>query len=281
MGAPLRAQPSAGGEDRATGEAGGQGIAVKHAFVADAIRELGLGQELVEGGAVLHRHLAPQPLDVLLGCLPARRLVTGHRRADDLDQHLGMFASVAIGNVVPAHHAQAHNVHVPPRRQTDRSRVRHEFGEHVSRRTVGHQDPHGGSVGLDRRPHRLQLFATAGRHGRKATHRVKQFCGAQAGPLHRLYEEVAKRHHHAHVEAMMEVDRRIEEGCRAPHVGGELSVRGALEVLGQQRLRFRGERRLDLVVPQPQVLAPDLLVKHFAGSTRRVDGSQDGGASAA
>ena len=65
--APLRAQARAGSEDGATSKARGQRIAVKDAFVADAIGDLGLGQECVEGGAVLCRHLAPQPLEVLLG----------------------------------------------------------------------------------------------------------------------------------------------------------------------------------------------------------------------
>ena len=136
-GAAVPDQPIAGGQDRAPGEPGGERIAVKDPFVADPVRGLGFGEQRVEIGAVAGRHPGAQLLQAVFGGGAAQRFIAHHRCPDDLQQHLGMFPRVAVGDVVAADDHQTDGVDVRTNGSARRSRPIEEFRQSFVCRLVG------------------------------------------------------------------------------------------------------------------------------------------------
>src|SRR5687767_8326190 len=61
----------------------------------------------------------------------------------------------------------------------------------------------------------------------------------------------------------MPEDRLVEEGRGAPDMVGELCIRRPIQIFREQRRAFGGQFRLDGVVPELQVLPPELAVEHL------------------
>ena len=263
-------RPGAGGERGAPHETGRPDVAEHAALVAQPVHEAGLAEQLVELGPVLLGHLRAD-LGRELGHVGALEVAAFDRDPDRPQQRVGQLERAGLGDVEAVEQAVADQVEVPVDRGAGLARQRAELGEDVGGVAVGREErtASGSSAIVLSRSSSSEPPADTGAEPRI----IRGARRGQPRPVADVGEEVAGGDHRPGGEAHVLQDHRRVVVAAPREVRDELVVGERVGVDGLDLSVLRDRRRLDLLVPLAQLLAPELLGEHLFGALRSAAGS--------